>query len=97
MVLSGSATGTGKSLLMTIMVRSLKGCDKPSTKSCSESEASLVMSRGENLYGKHHSGEAFNEETNVLSRAILYSLVYICFQLRSSLILLNLQEVQTLT
>ena len=70
MVLSGSATGTGKSLLMTIMVRSLKGCDKPSTKSCSESEASLVMSRGENLYGKHHSGEAFNEETNVLSRAI---------------------------
>ena len=72
MVLSGSATGTGKSLLMTIMVRSLKGCDKPSTKSCSESEASLVMSRGENLYGKDHSGEAYNEETNVLSRAIQF-------------------------
>ena len=52
MVLSGDATGTGKSLLQSVMVRALKGCDKSPTKSCSESEAFWILSRGENIYGE---------------------------------------------
>jgi hypothetical protein len=51
MVLSGSSTGTGKSLLQTIMIRAVNGCDKAPTKSCTESEAYEVLGMGENIYG----------------------------------------------
>ena len=45
--------GTGKSLFQSVMMRALKGQDIPPTKSCTEAEAYVTLSKGEHIYGMY--------------------------------------------
>ena len=55
MVLSGEATGTGKSLAQSVHMRALKGGEICPTKSCTENEGYVILSRGEHIYGTYYS------------------------------------------
>ena len=39
--------------MQSVMMRALRGRDHPPTKSCTESEAYVTLSKGEHIYGKY--------------------------------------------